>query len=91
MTNPLGRGKYSKQLREADDAFRALASQCDRALVEKDTTIERLRKALADIIAANKDFRAGMPKDCDGDPLQDACDAAAKLLSVNRMGVNSHD
>ena len=37
--------------------------------------------ALETIIEANKDFRDGMPESWDGDPLQDACDAAEKLLT----------
>lgn len=37
-------------------------------------------KAVRDIIEANNDFREGMPADWGGDPLQDAIDAAAKLL-----------
>lgn len=40
---------------------------------------------IQDILNANTDFRAGMPEDWDGDPLQDACDAARFLLI--RMGV----
>jgi hypothetical protein len=43
--------------------------------------LERARKALEEIVAANKDFRAGMPKDWEGDPLQDAVDAASSLLA----------
>ncbi len=43
---------------------------------------ELLAKAMTAIIEANKDFRDGMPQSWDGDPLQDACDAAAKLLAV---------
>ncbi len=39
------------------------------------------RKALEEIIEANNDFRAGMPADWDGDPLQDAIDAARAALS----------
>lgn len=42
---------------------------------------DALVKAMADILEANKDFRDGMPQSWDGDPLQDACDAAAKLLA----------
>lgn len=38
--------------------------------------------ALEAIIKANKDFRAGMPQDWEGDLLQDACDDAEKLLSL---------
>ena len=38
--------------------------------------------ALETIIEANKDFRDGMPESWDGDPLQDACDAAEKLLTI---------
>lgn len=41
---------------------------------------DALVKALTDILEANKDFREGMPQSWDGDPLQDACDAATKLL-----------
>lgn len=37
-------------------------------------------KMLRVILEANKDFRDGMPEKWDGDPLQDACDAAARLL-----------
>lgn len=46
-----------------------------------------LEKALTDILEANMDFRDGMPQSWDGDPLQDACDAAAKLLgSLSGVG-----
>ena len=36
--------------------------------------------AIRDILAANSDFRKGMPDGWEGDPLQDACDKAANLL-----------
>lgn len=42
-----------------------------------------LVKALEDILEANKDFRDGLPhQDWEGDPLQDACDAAQAALSL---------
>lgn len=41
---------------------------------------EFLAKAIHDIIEANNAFREGMPKDWDGDPLQDAINEGAKLL-----------
>lgn len=49
---------------------------------------DALVKALTDILEANKDFRDGLPQSWDGDPLQDACDAAAKLLAAteNKRG-----
>lgn len=52
-------------------------------LVIKHLTGQRdsLVKALADIIEVEKEFRDTMPCGWDGDPLSDACDAAAKLLS----------
>lgn len=42
---------------------------------------DELVKALRDILEVNKDFRDGLPQSWDGDPLQDACDAAQGLLS----------
>ena len=41
---------------------------------------DALVKALREILEANKDFRDGLPQSWDGDPLQDACDAAQGLL-----------
>lgn len=49
------------------------------ALVEE---TERLRAALADIMAANDDFRKSLPEDWEGDLLQDACERARPLLGV---------
>lgn len=43
---------------------------------------EALVKALKDILDANYDFRNGMPDDWEGDPLQDACSEAAKLIDT---------
>lgn len=40
------------------------------------------RRAIRAIIAANADFRSNLPEDWEGDPLQDAIDAAAKLLEL---------
>jgi hypothetical protein len=42
---------------------------------------DHLLKALAEILEANKDFRAGMPEGWEGDPLQDACERAARMLA----------
>lgn len=64
-----------------------LQGQEIRITRERDEALER---ALTDIIEANRDFRDGMPQSWDGDPLQDACDAAAKLLPVPVGGVR-HD
>lgn len=54
---------------------------------------EALIRALLNIITANNDFRDGMPKayrdgrEWEGDPLQDACDAAQGILdSVGTVG-----
>lgn len=38
--------------------------------------------ALKNVLKANDDFRAGMPPDWEGDPLQDACDAAKASLAL---------
>lgn len=43
-------------------------------------TPSALEAAIRSIIVANNDFRAGMPEEWDGDPLQDAINEAAKLL-----------
>jgi hypothetical protein len=36
--------------------------------------------AIEDILSANAEFRAGMPDGWEGDPLQDACEAAQKII-----------
>lgn len=41
---------------------------------------KRYREALETILAANDEFRLGMPEEWDGDPLQDACAAARRVL-----------
>lgn len=41
-----------------------------------------LVRALKDVTDANREFRATMPDDWEGDPLQDACDEADRLLGV---------
>lgn len=41
---------------------------------------EELIRSLRAIVAANKEFRDNLPKDWEGDPLQDEIDAAAALL-----------
>lgn len=41
-----------------------------------------MREALASIIEIEKQFRDTMRRDWEGDPLSDACDAAAKLLAA---------
>lgn len=41
-----------------------------------------LVKALTEILEANKDFRASLPKGWEGDPLQDACDRATSVLDA---------
>lgn len=52
------------------------------------TLAPALVRALTDIIEANNEFRDGMPKayrdgrEWEGDPLQDACDVAARLIDL---------
>ena len=41
---------------------------------------DALVKALKNIIAANDDFRRGMPDEWEGDPLQDLCEEARALV-----------
>jgi len=41
---------------------------------------KRLRELLTAILAANDEFRASLPEDWEGDPLQDACDEARRAL-----------
>lgn len=43
---------------------------------------DALIKVLKDIIVANREFRAQMPEGWEGDPLQDACDAARSFLDT---------
>ena len=79
---PITKGRL---LIEAADEIDRLQEAKRRALAIADERSKEnvaLRKALTDIIETNKDFRAGMPDDWEGDPLQDACDAAAKLLTA---------
>lgn len=49
-------------------------------IVEAVNSRAALVKALTDILAANDEFRAGMPDGWEGDPLQDACNAARPLV-----------
>lgn len=58
--------------REANAAFIVKAVNNHEALV----------KALQDIIDENDEFRKGMPADWEGDPLEDACDAAKVVLAA---------
>ena len=58
--------------------FRQPPSDADARLM---TLAPMLLRALTDILEANKDFRDGMPQSWDGDPLQDACDAAQNILA----------
>jgi hypothetical protein len=53
-----------------------LGGQINALILERDALV----KALRDILAANDEFRAGMPDEWDGDPLQDACEAARVLV-----------
>jgi hypothetical protein len=48
--------------------------------------IEELEGVLREIVKANDDFRGGMPDEWEGDPLQDACEAARKALSSADRG-----
>ena len=69
-------------------APRRIIHPCDPPDAEAQATEARerfaLRKALRDIIAANDDFRRGMSDEWEGDPLQDACEAAKELLDAKR-------
>jgi hypothetical protein len=43
--------------------------------------IDELMAAIKVILAKNDDFRDGMPDGWEGDPLQDACEAARILIT----------
>jgi hypothetical protein len=58
----------------------AFMDMAERAFAQRDDLV----KALTEILAANKRFRAGMPGGWEGDPLQDACERAAAVL--DRVG-----
>lgn len=51
-------------------------------LNDRDSKLEAYRKALEEILAAEKDFREGMPPGWEGDPLTDACEAARRALAA---------
>lgn len=62
-----------------EEEFRSrLASALGREFV--------LRGALKKIIEANDEFRAQLPRGWDGDPLNDACQAARPLLNNGETG-----
>jgi hypothetical protein len=65
-----------------DAKRRALAIADERAKENVRLRVERdaLVKALKTIIDANHEFLNSLPEDWEGDPLQDACFEAAKLL-----------
>lgn len=63
--------------RDGTDPYGKYAAFIVKAVNNHDSLV----KALADIIEVEKEFRNTMPCDWDGDPLSDACDAAAKLLT----------
>ncbi len=49
-----------------------------------DQRIDELKMALVRIIEANDRFRKSLPDDWEGDPLNDACEAARALLAGTR-------
>lgn len=58
-------------------AMDAWMNRCFKAEADRD----KLAMAIIEILKANDDFRAGMPQGWEGDPLQDACEAARKLVA----------
>lgn len=46
--------------------------------------VERLRAALVAILKANETFRKSLPRDWEGDPLDDACKAARATLDPEK-------
>ncbi|WP_425909008.1 hypothetical protein [Nitrobacter sp. TKz-YC02] len=75
--------KLTDMAKESEDlrgkALHAAEQWQDRATrlqQERDEAIA----ALNAILSANDDFRAGLPQDWEGDPLQDACEAARDLV-----------
>lgn len=73
-------GKGHGALALSDDKGVAIQKANAEFIVKAVNSHEALVKALHDIIAANNEFRKGMPDGWEGDPLQDACHEAAKLL-----------
>lgn len=53
--NSVGRGRYSKIIREQDEGIRALESVANRFLAEKDAEIARLRATLELIAGSSTD------------------------------------
>jgi hypothetical protein len=52
---------------------------CEKRLLV--ARIDELVAAIKVILAKNDEFRAGMPDGWEGDPLQDACEAARILIT----------
>ena len=46
---------------------------------------EAMMVALREVIEVNDDFRAGMPDDWEGDPMQDACALAKSALALGEQ------
>ena len=64
------------------DAQSKLILMAERAFAQRD----KLADAILEILKANDEFRAGMPDEWEGDPLQDACEAARKLVAAVFVG-----
>ena len=45
-----------------------------------DERIDELKAALMDILRANDEFRAKLPDDWEGDPVNDACERAKRIV-----------
>lgn len=50
-----------------------------------------LRAALVAILDAEQNFRESMPKDWEGDPLTDACEAARKVLEGDLPSIGADE
>lgn len=59
-----------------------------KALAEERAEIDRLRAAGSTIIKANDEFRSGLPTGWDGDPVNDACEAARSLFCNEQAEAN---
>jgi hypothetical protein len=59
-----------------------LNAAANRIIAEQAQTIAKMHAALTDIIDTNAEFRAQLPRDWEGDPLNDACESARAVLAL---------
>lgn len=73
------------QLEEANQVYAEDANRDARVNDELRSQLVRAKEAIGVIVKVNADFRVGMPKEWEGDPLQDAIDAANFNILINAV------